>query len=230
MKKIVKGLKRYPKPNQAETVFLLVNEIYKSINGEGPLQGYPVVILRLTGCNLRCEYCDTKFAYYEGKKVSFNRLLEKISSFKIKSVLITGGEPLCQSSVIDFCNLLLKKGYEVSLETNGSFPLGEIPKKIIKIVDVKTPDSGFENSFIEKNLLCLDKKDCLKFVLSSEKDYNWAKNFLRRKKNLKCQIIFSPVYKKLPLKKLAGWIIKDNLYVKISFQLHKVIWGERRGV
>jgi 7-carboxy-7-deazaguanine synthase len=230
MKKVLKGLNRYPKTKEANETFLLVNEIYKSINGEGPLQGYPVVIVRLMGCNLRCSYCDTKYAYYEGERISFNELLKKISSFKTKSVLLTGGEPLCQSSVIDFGGLLIKKGYEVSLETNGSYPLGEIPKKIVKIVDVKTPDSGFKDSFIERNLLYLDNKDCLKFVLSSEKDYKWAKDFLCKRKNIKCEIIFSPVYNKLPLKKLAEWIIKDNLYVKMSFQLHKAIWGERRGV
>lgn len=230
MKKVIKGLQRYPKNNANGKSFLLVNEIYKSINGEGPLQGYPVVIVRLMGCNLRCAYCDTKYAYYEGERISFNELFKKIRSFKTKYVLITGGEPLCQSSVVNFCNLLIKKGYEVSLETNGSYPLGEIPQKVLKIVDVKTPDSGFEDSFIEKNLIYLDRKDCLKFVLSSNKDYLWAKDFLKKHKNLKCEVIFSPVYNKLPLKKLANWIIKDNLYVKISFQLHKVIWGERRGV
>ncbi len=228
MKKKFKGVDRYPLIVSKQS-FLIVNEIYKSINGEGPLQGFPTVILRLTGCNLRCGYCDTKYSYYKGERISFKNALKKITSLKSKSVLITGGEPLCQNSIFEFMKILIEKNYLVSLETNGSYPLDEVPAKVLKIVDVKTPDSGSFGSFLEKNIKYLDKKDCLKFVLLSEKDYKWAKNFIK-KNQIKCQIFFSPVHKKLPLKKLAEWVVKDNLNVKISFQLHKYIWGKRRGV
>lgn len=228
MGKICKGIRRYPRTISRDK-YLIVNENYKSINGEGPLQGYPTVILRLTGCNLRCVYCDTKYSYFEGKRIHFDEILKRISAFKIKNILITGGEPLCQPLIIDLCSILLKKNFIVSIETNGSFPLDEIPKDVLKIVDVKTPDSGSFDSFFEKNLKYLNRKDCLKFVLISEKDYRWAKNFIK-KNNIKSQIFFSPVYKKLPMEKLVEWVLKDNLNVRISFQLHKYIWGERRGV
>lgn len=229
MKKRIQGIKRYPKLKEPKEKYLLINEIYKSINGEGPLQGYPVVILRLMGCNLRCHYCDTKYAYFEGEKVTFKNLLKKIDSFKVKNVLITGGEPLCQTSVAEFAKILIQKDFKVSLETNGTYPISDFPKEVVKIVDVKTPSSGYENYFFEKNLLSLDEKDCLKFVLSTKKDYIWAKEFLKKKSNIRCEVLFCPVYKKLTLRKLAEWILKDNLYVKVSFQLHKLLWGERRG-
>lgn len=230
MKKKVQGIKRYPKLQEPKENNLLLNEIFKSINGEGPFQGYPVVVLRLMGCNLRCHYCDTKYAYFEGEKVTFKNLLKKINSFKVKNILITGGEPLCQTSVVEFAKILIQKDFKVFLETNGTFPISDFPEEVVKIVDVKTPSSGYENYFLETNLSFLDEKDCLKFVLSSKKEYTWAKNFLKKNSKLKCEVFFCPVYKKLSLRELAEWILKDNLYVKVSFQLHKLLWGERRGV
>ncbi|MCX7830657.1 MAG: 7-carboxy-7-deazaguanine synthase QueE, partial [Acidobacteria bacterium] len=145
-------------------------------------------------------------------------------------VLITGGEPLCQTAVIDFCKTLLERNFVVSIETNGTYPIDNIPKPAIKIVDVKTPGSGFDKFFIHNNLKYLDKKDCLKFVISSEKDYNWAKDFLKKNKSVKSEIHFSPVFNKISLKSLAEWILKDNLDVKLACQLHKIVWGNRRGV
>ena len=230
MKKRVTGVKRYPKEAQEAVNTLIVNEIYETINGEGPLQGLRTVILRLMGCNLRCSYCDSAFAYNEGERMTFDEVLDKIKVFKSKRVLVTGGEPLCQRGTIPFIKLLLEKNYEVSLETNGTFSLKEVPPKCLKVVDVKTTDSGFEDSFQIDNLNHIKKGDCLKFVIGSREGYLFSKKFITQSfDKLRGEIYFSPVYGKISYEEVVKWILEDNLDVRFSLQIHKIIWGEKRG-
>lgn len=231
MTKRVKGVKRYPLESQEKIDTLIVNELFLSINGEGPLQGFKTIILRLTGCNLRCFYCDTKYAFYQGDIKNFDDILKEIFSLKVKRVLITGGEPLAQRGTIPFIEILLKKGYEVSLETNGSYLLKDIPKGCVKVVDVKTPESGEEDSFLIENLRFLGRKDCLKFVIGSKEGFEFSKKFINRyKEKIKAQIHFSPIYGKISYEEVARYLISSDLDAKISLQIHKVIWGEKRGV
>lgn len=230
MKSGPKGVDRYPKPPADGEGSLLLNEIYKAVDGEGPWQGYPVVIVRLMGCNLRCSYCDSQFAWFEGKKIPLGSLIEKISGFGIGKVLVTGGEPLAQRGTPALLEQLIGLGFEVSLETNGSYPLESVPKEAVKIVDVKAPGSGAAGSFAEENLESLGKNDCLKFVLCSRQDYDWAKEFLDKHKNPECDIVFSPVWKELSPQDLAGWILDDCLDVRFAVQLHKTLYGDSRGV
>ncbi len=230
MKTKVTGVKRYPKETQETVSTLIVNEIYETINGEGPLQGLRTIIIRLMGCNLRCSYCDSRFAYNKGERMTFDEVLDKIKVFKSKRILVTGGEPLCQRGTIPFIKLLLEKNYDVSLETNGSFSLKEVPSKCLKVVDVKTPDSGFADSFQSDNLNRIKKKDCLKFVIGSREGYLFSKKFiLKHLDKIKGEIYFSPVYGKISYEEVVKWILEDNLDVRFSLQLHKIIWGDKRG-
>jgi 7-carboxy-7-deazaguanine synthase len=225
-----KGIDRYPKAAAKTDESLLVNEIYAALDGEGPWQGFPVVIVRLMGCNLRCSYCDSQFAYFEGRKIAADSILEILPNLGIKKVLVTGGEPLAQSGTINLLKKLVEEGYEVSIETNGSYSLIGIPDSVVKIVDVKTPDSGESEFFLEENLGCLKKTDCLKFVICSRQDYDWSKEFLNRQKHIECDIVFSPVWKEISPQELSGWILEDRLAVRFAVQLHKALWGDSRGV
>jgi len=225
-----KGAERYPKDLGESAEALIVNEVYRAIDGEGPWQGFPVVIVRLTGCNLRCSYCDSRFAYFEGEKTALGALVEKIASFGIKKVLVTGGEPLAQRGTPSLLGELLKKGFEVSIETNGSYSLEGLPPGVLKIVDVKTPGSGCAEFFAGENLQILGKGDCLKFVICSRDDYDLAKKFLGEHKIPGCDIVFSPAWKELPPGELAGWVLEDGLDARFAVQLHKMLWGDKRGV
>jgi 7-carboxy-7-deazaguanine synthase len=226
----LKGIDRYPQPRTQADDFLLVNEIYAALDGEGPWQGRPVVIVRLMGCNLRCSYCDTQFAYFEGHKIALGSILEIVPNLGISKILVTGGEPLAQRGTLALLNKLIENKYEVSLETNGSYLLAGIPGAVVKIVDVKTPDSGASEFFLEENLEYLKSTDCLKFVICSKKDYEWSKEFLNKHKNIGCDIVFSPVWKELYPQELSGWILEDRLDVRFAVQLHKSLWGDSRGV
>lgn len=230
MKPAPKGRARYPRRADSSEETLLVNETYKALDGEGPWQGFPVVIVRLMGCNLRCSYCDSKFAYYEGERITLSALVKKISSYRIKKVLVTGGEPLAQRGTSFLLEKLLKLKFEVSLETNGSYSLKQVPEAVVKIVDVKTPGSGSGEFFAEGNLRLLRKGDCLKFVICSREDYEWSKKFLAKHKKICCDIVFSPAWSEVSPPELAGWILDDGLDARFAVQLHKILWGEVRGV
>ncbi|HNQ78892.1 MAG TPA: radical SAM protein [Acidobacteriota bacterium] len=230
MKPAPKGRARYPKQTDNSEETLLVNETYKALDGEGPWQGFPVVIVRLMGCNLRCSYCDSKFAYYEGERTTLSALVKKISSYRIKKVLVTGGEPLAQRGTPFLLEKLLKLKFEVSLETNGSYPIEPVPEGVVKIVDVKTPGSGSGEFFAEGNLRLLGKGDCLKLVICSRGDYEWSKKFLAKHKKICCDIVFSPAWSEVSPPELAGWMLDDGLDVRFAVQLHKILWGDVRGV
>jgi len=206
-----------------------INEIFYSIQGEGTDMGLPTIFIRFTGCNLRCKYCDTKYAFYEGKKMSVKNIYEIISKWKCNRICITGGEPLLQDEVYDLIDFLLKKDYKVSVETNGSIDISNLAKKDVIIkMDIKLPSSGMHEKMKLENIYMLGDKDELKFVIGSKEDYKYAKKIIEEYKP-RCNIIFQPVWKKLDAKNLAEWILEDMLNVRLSIQLHKILWGKERG-
>ncbi len=206
---------------------LKINEIFKSIQGESSHAGLPCIFVRLTGCNLRCTYCDTEYAFYEGKEMSVTDVVKTVESFGISLVEITGGEPLLQKEVYPLMQALLKKQYTVMLETGGSLALNEVPETVIKIMDIKCPSSGEESRNRYENLDSLTARDEVKFVLQNRADYDWCKNILHQYSiPEKTPVLFSPVYEKLDLKDLAKWILEDNLPVRLQTQFHKVIWSK----
>lgn len=212
---------------------LNISEIFCSIQGESTYAGLPCIFIRLAGCNLRCDYCDTTYSYVSDISLSVNDIITKIKEYDpIKLLEITGGEPLLQPEVYQLFESLHKDGYTILLETNGSISLKGIPEYIIKIVDVKCPGSGEEKSFLLENLEFINQKnDEIKFVLSDNFDYNWAKDFIIKYQLNEYEILFSPVSDKLNPQDLAKWITEDKLPVRMQLQLHKIIWDkDKRGV
>ena len=204
-----------------------VNEIFKSIQGESSFTGLPCIFIRLTGCNLRCTWCDTEYAFYEGKSKSVQEILDTIEPLGVPLVEITGGEPLLQDSVYDLINALLAKEYTVLVETGGGVSVAKVPEPVIKILDIKCPGSGEEEKNLWDNLDHLNPHDEVKFVLADRADYEWSREVLDRTGiHKKLKVLFSPVYDKLDLKELAAWVLEDNLPVRMQTQLHKIIWGK----
>jgi 7-carboxy-7-deazaguanine synthase len=206
---------------------LKINEIYASIQGESSHTGLPCVFIRLTGCNLRCSWCDTAYAFYEGSNLTLKDTILQVESFSLPLVEITGGEPLMQEDVYLLMNELLNKGYQVMLETGGALSIEKVPEKVIKILDIKCPGSGEEKKNNLENLKFLAPHDEVKFVLLDRADYEWSRDLLG-KYNLPnyVEVLFSPVYDKLKLKDLSQWILEDKLPVRLQTQLHKVIWSK----
>jgi len=210
-----------------------VSEIFHSIQGESTYAGLPCTFIRLTGCNLRCTWCDTDYAFYGGEKMALEQVMEKVQSFGGRLVEITGGEPLLQKEVYPLMDRLLAGGYQVMLETSGERPLADVPRAVIKIVDVKCPDSGEGDTFHLPNLDAMAPHDQVKFVIASLRDYEFARDFTRQHDLARrfAAVIFSPVWGQVDLKQLAEWILADRLEVRFGYQLHKAIWGaEARGV
>ncbi len=218
----------------AAAAMLKVNEIFYSIQGESTYSGWPCVFIRLTGCNLRCRYCDTQYAYDQGEDMSRDFILTKIKDFECNLVEITGGEPLIQRETPRLISDLVKERYTVLLETNGSQDISVVDSKCIRIVDIKCPSSGMKQENYWKNLEHLASTDQLKFLIADRQDYLFAKTVLdhptiKRRKRL--AVNFSPVFNELDLKELATWILEDHLRARLHIQLHKYIWGENtRGV
>ena len=212
---------------------LEISEIFCSIQGESTYAGLPCIFVRLAGCNLRCDYCDTVYSYKNEITLTIDDIIKKVKEYApVKLVEITGGEPLMQPKVCQLIETLNNDGYKILLETNGSISLENIPEYVIKIVDVKCPGSGEEKSFSLENLECIhQEKDEIKFVLTDNFDYNWAKDFVLKSKLNDYEILFSPVSDKLNPQDLAKWIIDDKLNVRMQLQLHKIIWDKnKRGV
>ncbi len=210
-----------------------VNEIFFSIQGESVYAGRPCIFIRLTGCNLRCIFCDTIYAYYEGEDLSIQQILNKISCYTCSLIEITGGEPLIQDKTPALIEALQNKGYEVLLETNGSIDIGKISKKCIKIVDIKCPSSRESKNNRFENIKLLTQKDQIKFVISSKKDYLYAKKILSEHdiKIAGSNILFSPAAGKITPAELSEWIKSDSLNVRLNLQLHKIIWpNKEKGV
>ena len=207
-------------------------EIFYSIQGESTFSGFPCIFVRTSGCNLRCTYCDTKFAYEEGSEMTVNEIIERIKQYNCRMLEITGGEPLLQEDVYKLIERALKKKYKVLLETNGSLRINKLPVQVIKILDVKCPGSGQSDLMDFENLSYLNKEDQIKFVLSDRADYDWAKEIMLADNLInRVNVLLSPVFGSLELKKLAEWILADNLDVRFQIQLHKIIWDPcMRGV
>jgi len=207
-----------------------INEIFYSIQGEGEWTGLPNIFIRTTGCNLRCAYCDTKYAYYDGKELTIKEIIDLISKYPCNYVCLTGGEPLMQKGTIDLINTLQKKDYKLCLETNGSISIEKISNEnnIMLSLDIKCPSSNMHKKNCLENIKHLGEKDQLKFVIKHEEDYDYAKKIIKSYKP-KCTVFFQPVWNSDP-NKLAEWLKRDNLNVRLGLQLHKLIWGDKRGV
>jgi len=198
-----------------------VCEIFYSLQGESSFVGMPCVFIRLSGCNLRCSYCDTTNSYQPGSRMSIEAIVAEIQQYPAQVLELTGGEPLEQGNSIVLLEELVKLGYTVLLETNGSLYLGDVPPAVVKIVDVKCPGSGAAGSFMRHNLKLLGAQDELKFVLTNYRDYCFAKDFVQEHELLGRVIHFSPVTSVLKPETLAQWLLEDGLRVKLSLQLHK---------
>jgi 7-carboxy-7-deazaguanine synthase len=210
---------------------LKVNEIFYSIQGESTYAGYPCVFVRLMGCNLRCSYCDTRYAYDEGRDMALPEIAGQIETYACTLVEITGGEPLLQPRTPDLINLLLEKGFHVLLETNGTKDIGPVDRRCIKILDIKCPSSGehFQNRM--ENLNRITDSDEIKFVIGDRADYDYAVSVIRTAGLKTNPIHFSPVFGRLNPKILAEWMLKDRLKARLNLQLHKYIWPpDMRGV
>ena len=210
---------------------LRIFEIFYSLQGESSRVGLPTVFVRLTGCPLRCGYCDTEYAFHGGNAQTLDEILAQVATYQAQYVCVTGGEPLAQKG----CNALLTKlcdaGYQVSLETSGAIDISQVDSRVAVIMDIKTPGSGEESKNLWTNIAHLKPKDEVKFVLVDSADYEWAKQVLvSHKLNEKCAVLFSPVYKTLPPADLAAWVLADRLPVRMQLQLHKILWGEKPGV
>lgn len=202
---------------------LTISEIYKTIQGETTYAGFPCVMVRLSGCNLICSYCDTRYSHKQGKSISLKDIIKKIIFFQCRLINITGGEPLLQEGVYPLTEKLLKMGYTILLETNGSINAARLIPDVIKIIDIKCPDSGMHESFYWENLEFINQNDEIKFVISSKKDFSWSMEIINRY-SLKgrCQLLFSPVSDKIAYKKIAAWIMKED-NIRMQIQMHKVI-------
>jgi 7-carboxy-7-deazaguanine synthase len=218
---------------------MVITEIFKSIQGEGTRAGLPCIFIRLTGCNLRCRWCDTAYAFYGGAKLTVDEVLEKVHALagsgpgRTPLVEITGGEPLLQAETISLARELLASGYTVMIETSGERYIGVLPPEVIKIVDVKCPDSGEADSFDIKNLDALGENDEIKFVIASRRDYDFARDFTERHQLARRvhQVLFSPAFPDkegkwdgLSARELTEWLLADGLPVRLGLQLHKFIW------
>jgi 7-carboxy-7-deazaguanine synthase len=205
-----------------------VNEIFVSIQGESSYAGIPCIFVRLTGCNLRCSYCDTAYAYDEGLVISLSEIIERVKRYECRNVCITGGEPLLQENINKMINLLKKNHFNVYIETNGSQNIDILPKGIVRIVDIKCPGSGMEQEMDWKNIKRLTCNDEVKFIISSKRDYEWAKEITKKYKIVdRTTVLFGLAHGKLKPKTLAGWILKDGLDVRLQLQLHKIVWPDK---
>lgn len=212
---------------------MVISEIFKSIQGESSFAGLPCVFVRLTGCNLRCHWCDTAYAFYGGQRMTLEQVLERVRSMGVKLVELTGGEPLLQKETCRLADSLLGEGYRVLVETSGERPIQGLAPPVVKIVDVKCPGSGESGKFAFENLEALERKDQVKFVVLNEEDYLYARNFMisNHLAERVGEIILSPVFGQLPPRLLAEWILRDNLDVRVGLQIHKFIWEPKmRGV
>jgi 7-carboxy-7-deazaguanine synthase len=211
-------------------VSLKITEIFFSLQGESNTVGYPTVFVRLTGCPMRCSYCDTAYAFHGGTRHSIDKILTEVGQYKAKYVTVTGGEPLAQPACHELIKALCDAGYSVSLETGGAMDISAVDKRVYVVLDIKTPASNEEHNNTYSNLDHIKSSDCFKFVICNEDDYQWSKKFVaERDLQDVCEVFFSPSADELSATDLADWIIRDRLPVRMQIQLHKILWANVAG-
>ncbi|KTD33399.1 radical activating enzyme [Legionella nautarum] len=209
---------------------LRITEIFHSLQGESITVGLPTVFIRLTGCPLRCQYCDTAYAFNGGKMTDIPSILDEISAYQCQQVCVTGGEPLAQPGCISLLQELCDQGYQVSLETSGARDIAQVDKRVMVVMDLKTPASGECEKNLFSNLEHLKQSDQIKFVLCDREDYDWACKMMHEHRlSERAQILFSPSWNELNPTELADWIVKDKLAVRFQLQLHKILWNDAPG-
>lgn len=210
---------------------LRITEIFYSLQGESRTIGLPTVFVRLTGCPLRCTYCDTEYAFHGGERRSIDDILAQVASYSPRYICVTGGEPLAQPECMTLLRALCDAGYEVSLETSGAMPVADVDPRVSKVVDLKTPASGEQHRNLMENLDHLGANDQVKFVICDRDDYDWARFQVdqHRLPERVGEVLFSPSFEQLPARDLADWIIDDNLPVRFQLQLHKLLWQDAPG-
>ncbi len=214
----------------SQTDRLRITEIFYSLQGEADAVGWPTVFVRLTGCPLRCRYCDTTYAFQGGVWKSFSEIVDEVNSHRTHYVCVTGGEPLAQKQCNNLLTLLCDFGFHVSLETSGALDIAEVDPRVSVVMDVKTPASGEEEKNYWSNLTKLDANDQVKFVICDQDDYEWSKQIVTQYDlSKRCSVIFSPSFGQLEPRHLAEWILKDRLPVRFQVQLHKLLWGDEQG-
>ncbi|MBL6688503.1 MAG: 7-carboxy-7-deazaguanine synthase QueE [Pseudomonadales bacterium] len=211
---------------------LRVSEVFYSLQGEASTTGRPTTFVRLTGCPLRCSYCDTAYAFQGGESLSLAQILEKVSANPAKLVTVTGGEPLAQPECIALLQSLIEAGFSVSLETSGALPIHSVPSEVSIVLDLKAPSSGEMHRNLYDNISALALKDQVKFVLADRADYDWARFKISEYELISRvgEVLLSPVYEALPPRQLADWVLSDGLAVRVQIQLHKLLWGDVPGV
>lgn len=209
---------------------LKITEIFYSLQGEADTVGFPTVFIRLTGCPLRCQYCDTAYAFHGGEWMMLDQVLDRVAGFSPRYVCVTGGEPLAQKNCLPLLARLCDSNYRVSIETSGAMPLAGVDARVIRVVDVKTPGSGEERRNRYADLELLRPEEQVKFVICDRADYEWSREQVTKLKLPgRCQVLFSPSADQLPARTLADWILEDRLPVRFQLQLHKVLWGNVPG-
>lgn len=213
-----------------EELNVSINEIFHSIQGEAKNSGKPTVFIRTAGCPFRCTYCDTEYAFTEGKQIKISEIISKVKSYDSKYVTVTGGEPLAQTNIKVLLTSLLENSFKVSLETSGLVDICDVPQDVEIVMDIKTPSSKENHKNIKSNLSLIKNNDVLKFVIGNKSDYEWSKKYIiENNLMLFKNIYFSPVHENLELSEIADWILRDRLNVTLQLQLHKYIWGNERG-
>lgn len=216
-------------PGEAATR-LKITEIFRSLQGEGDAVGFPTVFVRLTGCPLRCQYCDTAYAFTGGQWWSLDEILARVTALGTHHVCVTGGEPLAQRNCLALLTRLCDAGHEVSLETSGALPVDEVDPRVRRVVDVKTPASGEVDRNLLDQLAGLNPRDQIKFVICDRADYEWSRALVQeRGLAARAMVLFSPSHTQLPARQLADWILEDQLPIRLQLQLHKLLWGNEPG-
>jgi 7-carboxy-7-deazaguanine synthase len=209
---------------------LKITEIFRSLQGEADTVGIPTVFVRLTGCPLRCGYCDTAYAFHGGEWWTIEDILARVRELEVSHVCVTGGEPLAQPTAAALLTALCDGGWRVSLETSGAMPLAAVDPRVVKVVDIKTPGSGEESRNRYDELPRLGAADLIKFVIVDRADYEWSRAQLRERRLAeRCTVLFSPSHAELPARDLADWVLEDRLPVRFQVQLHKYLWGDQPG-
>ncbi|WP_330927421.1 7-carboxy-7-deazaguanine synthase QueE [Candidatus Sororendozoicomonas aggregata] len=211
---------------------LRITEIFYSLQGETRTSGLPTVFIRLTGCPLRCNWCDTEYAFHGGERMTLDAIVAEVRRHQARYVTVTGGEPLAQPNCVPLLHRLADEGFEVSLETSGALSLADVDPRVVKVMDLKAPGSGEVSRNLYENISYLDAKDQVKFVIADRTDYEWSVSKLieYQLEQRVSDVLFSPVANVLKPERLAQWILNDHLNVRFQLQLHRIIWGDKAGV